>query len=364
MNEIAQDEIKLLEDFCAAVRPPGPDRLSAARARLAAGIEGRQPSGRTRRGPGRARLLTWPRLAFTGAVAVGAATALVIGLGIPFGGGPLAPPASAAELLQHAAVAALAQPAPRDDQYIYTEAVGQGLTDDPGSSDGYATAREIQQTWQSVDGSKPSVAAMRPTCSFLGQPGEPAVNYSNCHPTIKPPMLPAPAAATYSGMETLPASPDAVLTYMNAHFKYEFGAPVPTTSDWREWAGIGVVLDFIGVVPPRLGAAMFEALAKIPGVYLLHNVADYAGRQGVAVAKNMGILRQELIFDPHTYQFLGSQEIFLKEYKVSAKGMHIDVPAGTVRSALALLKTAVVSTAPKGSPDTVYESLLASLFSS
>jgi hypothetical protein len=99
------------------------------------------------------------------------------------------------------------------------------------------------------------------------------------------------------------------------------------------------------VLPPRLGAALFDAAAKIPGVTVLPHVADAAGGQGIAVAMTpregpaSGPIwprtRFELIFDPHTYRFIGSQAV---------------APGGSARGAVLLashlLKVSFTDTAP------------------
>ncbi len=106
------------------------------------------------------------------------------------------------------------------------------------------------------------------------------------------------------------------------------------------------MLDFVAVLPPPLRAGIFQALARIPGVQLIPHVTDYAGRPGMAVAMTTGGQRDELIFSPDTYQYLGSETVVTQ----SAPGL----PAGTVVQAIALLKTAVVNTAPRAPTGTVY----------
>ena len=93
------------------------------------------------------------------------------------------------------------------------------------------------------------------------------------------------------------------------------------------------------MVPPRLGQALLRAAAQIPGVILLHNVADAAGRRGIAVARTAsGVLRTELIFAPGSYRFIGVQDVLLK----AGHGL----PAGTVWAASALVRATVVDSAP------------------
>jgi hypothetical protein len=384
------NEMKLLEDFCASVARPAAQWQNRTRARLLAAAAA--PPGLIARGPGRATALAKAvtrlrhavachrRAVFTAAAAATAA-AVVFGAGIPFGGRSLAPPASAAELLQRAATAALTGPVAHAGQYIYTEAVGAKpqpspappkitkpnvkptVTQSPAKPE--PIVKETEQMWSSVDGSKPGVLDMTAPCGPLWAGGAPPrPTYGACHAAIEPLGLPDSSYAspyaglgTYAALEKLPANPAALLDYIQKYYATSYaqqiaaqqaaGGPVTVGSvaawdfDWMRYT-----LDFVAVLPPPLGAAIFQALARIPGVYLIPHVTDYAGRPGMAVAMTIDGQRNELIFDPGTYQYLGSQTVLTQ----SVPGL----PAGTVVQAIALLKTAVVNTAPKPPTGTVY----------
>ncbi|MFF5296724.1 CU044_5270 family protein [Paractinoplanes globisporus] len=56
---------------------------------------------------------------------------------------------------------------------------------------------------------------------------------------------------------------------------------------------------------PAVQQAAFLAASRIPGVQLRHNATDAAGRVGVAVTRTEAGARQELVFNPTTYQYLG-----------------------------------------------------------
>jgi hypothetical protein len=62
--------------------------------------------------------------------------------------------------------------------------------------------------------------------------------------------------------------------------------------------------------PPRLRAALYRALALVPGVQFLGNVHDRLGRAavGVAFTEHTG-LRQELLFDPETAEILNERQV-------------------------------------------------------
>jgi hypothetical protein len=64
---------------------------------------------------------------------------------------------------------------------------------------------------------------------------------------------------------------------------------------------------------PEQRAALYEAVARIPGVELVGSVQDHAGRSGLAVAirNSADGVRDTLIFDPETAQLLGEESVAL-----------------------------------------------------
>jgi hypothetical protein len=68
--------------------------------------------------------------------------------------------------------------------------------------------------------------------------------------------------------------------------------------------------------PPQVRAALYKVAASIPGVELVGQVHDRAGRQGVAVAKTStytGVKRRHvLIFDPRTSALLAEEDVILE----------------------------------------------------
>src|SRR5260370_468600 len=132
-------------------------------------------------GPGRARLLTWPRLAVVGAVAAGTAVAVIVAMGIPSGGhagsGGAAPRVGGAPtnrvtrdaVLQRAAAVATAQPEPRGDQFVYSDIVTYAPAFNPAQTrvTGHITGK--LEEWQSVDGSQPNTFRATP-CVIDGDP--------------------------------------------------------------------------------------------------------------------------------------------------------------------------------------------------
>jgi hypothetical protein len=90
------------------------------------------------------------------------------------------------------------------------------------------------------------------------------------------------------------------------------------SADEAAFSEIVMITDAIQVLPPRYGAILFQAAAKIPGAKVLAHVTDTAGGSGTAVSmiesvprfgsagRNWG--RLELIFTPRTYRYIGLQQ--------------------------------------------------------
>jgi hypothetical protein len=92
---------------------------------------------------------------------------------------------------------------------------------------------------------------------------------------------------------------------------------------------------------PRLRAALFRALAGLPGVKLLGRQRDRLGRSGIAVGVTEGgpaRVREELLFNPATSNVLQAQAVLLR----AAPGAPA-MPDGTVIEYTEFLGRGVVS---------------------
>jgi len=83
-----------------------------------------------------------------------------------------------------------------------------------------------------------------------------------------------------------------------------------------------------GFPSPPLQAAIFNALAELPGIVVLSDVTDGVGRPGAAiVARVESGVEWQTIFDPESGEFLGSRGILIDP---SASATLKEIPAGTV----------------------------------
>jgi hypothetical protein len=173
---------------------------------------------------------------------------------------------------------------------------------------------------------------------------------AQCDATIAPTSW-SPPASTYAGLQTLPTSAQALLAYLNAHYQQLTPPGTHLAASTKEWSAITTVLESLGIVPARLEAAMYKALASIPGRAVYPRTTDYLGRTGTAVGWTWGGYRWELIFNPATFQFMGEQQVALA-------GNDQGLRPGTRVSGMALVKASVVNSAPRVTSKNTFSPLL------
>jgi hypothetical protein len=299
------NELKELEHFRAAVAPPDSGTLTRARSQMLS-----QRGLIRRAGPVRSheRGRQVGRLAGIAAVTAGAAVAITVTLVTSLSSAPSSEPRPVASggvsldakiVLERAAAAYLKLPAPRGDQYLYSTV---SVTGNGGPA--------VQlRSWMSANGSRPSVQGEFP-CRQIPDPARFSSKlrryFDSCLSSVA--AVPGPRAeTTYSGMQTLPAQPAALLAYLAQHNECRGFTPAD-----GEWAQVTGIFQLNPVVPPAFGAALLRAAARIPGVRVLPRVS-LAGGTYVGVVRTLppGIgdedwMRTALIFDPYTYKLVGS----------------------------------------------------------
>ncbi|MER7180777.1 CU044_5270 family protein [Streptomyces hyaluromycini] len=235
------------------------------------------------------------------------------------------------QLLDRIALAAAAedQPAVKPGQYVYIESQTADTflktVGDKTTVAGHKLHR--RQVWESPDGTK-------------GWLVDPAVNDS-------------PEGETLSLPDEQGNTPEAFLNNPS----YDYLAGLTTDPDallakiYKETAGHGnspaqeafsTIGDLLGESYPPAGlySALFRTAAKIPGVVVVDDAVDAAGRHGVAVARldETSGQREEWIFDRKTHVYLGERTVQVKR----GTGTDALITPGTVVFTSAVLKRAVV----------------------
>jgi hypothetical protein len=120
---------------------------------------------------------------------------------------------------------------------------------------------------------------------------------------------------TYRQLASLPTDPDALLSKI-----YDLTQGRGDGSDAEAFTYIGDLLRE-SIAPPDVTAALYRAAAKIPGVIVVPDAVDAAGRHGFGVAHVSQGERSEWIFDSRTMQYLGEREYLVEDTPGGKAGM-------------------------------------------
>ncbi|HEX4256376.1 MAG TPA: hypothetical protein VH089_14870 [Streptosporangiaceae bacterium] len=127
----------------------------------------------------------------------------------------------------------------------------------------------------------------------------------------------------YAGLGKLPSDPKALAKWA---MRKPGGGGHYTTADlaWNAFGGISGTLTSY-VVPPKVAAELYRALADIPGVTVDQHAVDAAGRVGPAFVLTDhdypgGGWTTELFLNPRTYQLTGTAERFPAQCQCPSPG--------------------------------------------
>ncbi|NUW44443.1 CU044_5270 family protein [Nonomuraea rhodomycinica] len=290
------------------------------------------------------------RVALAGAIAVTLTAGVLVaevGLGGsgPHGPGSLigAPPADAKTLLSLAARAATDQPdmVPARGEYVHTRRLAQQslYTEDEAGRTQYTKVLVNEERWEAADVGKPWLSREQ-AVSAIG----PAPRTSWDHGTEDTVYEPAtcPGRPAYARLGAWPTDPAQVRAKLVA----ETGGEEPL----RVWSALqGLVAE--SVVRPSLSAALYQVAAGLDGIVLVPDAVDAAGRPGLAVAMDEGDgTRSELIFDRHTYRYLGERTVNTRDRKVRLPNREVTARKGAANGT-AVLAVDLVPALPEVSPD-------------
>lgn len=228
----------------------------------------------------------------------------------------------AVRLLDRIALAAAGHPAVtvRDGQYIYTESEGSsdvwgGPTQPLRDSEGQCTRLKTcegqvrSEEWRPVNGEGGGLRRL----AGLTEDGEPDPAWTNDMDMPDVPYL------TFRELQALPTDdPDALLRELKGGSGVEESRLTETVFE-----NVGVILDQ-AILLPDLSAALYRAVARLPGVYAVDDVQDASGRTGASLTYGTGSDQAShepaggyWVFDPETLPYLGTSESALLDVGVA-----------------------------------------------
>lgn len=302
------DDLKLLGEMRADAPEPGDDWLAPTRARLLWRATS-APAGRTRR----FQLPALSRNALISGV-LGVAVTVTLTAGYVFDAADQSPTvqhimaAEAVKVLEGAALVAESRPlapVPEPGQWQYRKSVssGAGFVGAGGAGSG--------EHWTRYDGRE---------VAGLDEAGEVQITAVSADPgddDLSPQEYD-------KRLRELPTDPESLLAHIQGD-RHWIELPVRDNgnakddADDRAFRVIFAYLQQQAFMPSDLEAAMYRALAKIPGVEIERDVADAAGRRGIGLYHTPEgeepDYREYLIFQPKTYRYLGTRLEWLRDSK-------------------------------------------------
>ncbi|GAA3805643.1 hypothetical protein GCM10022226_27130 [Sphaerisporangium flaviroseum] len=320
------DDLTMLSEFRVEVPEPDAARLASTRARLVAGTGHAGHAGRTV-GAGGRRKPFWNRPVLL-AGAFGVVAALVLAF-VRFGptGDATRPPvaeryASTAVVLEQAALVAETRStgsAPRPNQWQYSKVLDRQPNGDPGD-------RDHRESWIRYDGKQTAGYDEAGQVTVSDHPPDPGDDDLS-------PMRYA------EKLRKLPTDPAKLLAHVRGDrhwvdYPVEEKSPKgeqvarAETPDERAFRVLSLYLQQQAVMPPKLEAAMYRALAQIPGVRVQLDVEDGAGRRGMGLFREYSdAMRTYFILDEKTYRYLGMRMVWFRDQYM---GSELVTRAGSV----------------------------------
>jgi hypothetical protein len=337
------DEIDTLRAW-APDGEPDPEAAMRARTRLAAHIQAARLDRRT----GRRRV--WLFVA-PPALAAAAAVAVVLSVGSDVQDGQVrVASARAAAVLESAARSAERRPAaspfPGPDQYFYTRTDATYLDASLSPRDGSLVTLDTRRREAWLSEARPGIArtvagptafpSARARAAWV-RAGRPAL------PVLQPGGGSRPLGATryMLGNESLTTAQMLAFDETGAQLYQRLRHGVqPFQGPSVDGEVFSQITDALREqpAPPRLRAALYRALAYVPGIRLLGPAHDRLGRAAIAVARTEQGTRTELLFDPGTSELLAEREAMLRP----PPGLAGVVPPGTVTADSVYVRRGVV----------------------
>jgi len=337
------NEMTALRALRAEVPEPPAEALRVTEARILAELTVTTPPPRP---------LAW-RIGWRAALAAGLAAVVAVGVVSTRGGhapAPAPPPradgsspvraVTAAQVLDLAAQAAETggELAPKPNQFIVYESITMFpsfLGDQARWL--YRTKRKI---WLSADGTRTGALRIEhlDPKPYPGWP-IPPLGTGEAGGVDMLPICPSTDGQPrdYVHLSKLPTDPQRML----AHLREVAGGK--GDQGYATWAAAGDLIRE-SYLPPAQRAALYRAIKLLPGVEFVAQAEDAAGRTGVAVGyvdRQTGV-REQLIFSPTTYRFMGERAFVVDAAKAGA-------PVGSQLAGTAELSVTVADSAPAAS---------------
>jgi hypothetical protein len=205
------------------------------------------------------------------------------------------PAANAAEVLERAASTSAAKPEfepPRDDQWIYTAERMTGSDGEP----------ITQQQWARADGG---------AHAWIDEAGKLQIQ------TMEPPSDHPARRGILEGyrlVASLPTDADALRQWAYDRANENWSNGPNSTSEEEIFLFFNHILRG-NVMPPELEAAIFSVMSDLPGLTI--EDVEMFGSPAIAVGYESDWLRDEILLDPRTYQYVGERSTVTRDATIN-----------------------------------------------
>lgn len=248
--------------------------------------------------------------------------------------------ATAAELVAYATQAAAAQPpfSPGPHQWIYTEILrADSSAGEGGFLFGPPDKRQTVRNWMRVDHRESATLehgklVITALSTSLNLPPQP-----RGHRQIVASQLEGWPSTSYRYLNSLPSDPVRLRAVIAANVKRQHGG----SGDTAIFDAIYNLLQST-VLPPRLNAALYGVLTRLPGVRF-DATTDLAGRpgQGLYMVQE-GYLKMEIVVNSRTYAYMGYEDVAVRAHTAVATDGTRRIRKGQVLGWESLLASGVV----------------------
>jgi hypothetical protein len=160
------------------------------------------------------------------------------------------------------------------------------------------------------------LAADPSTDGLIHEGGQNTTIHNSGKGVVNPGEASQPARpGTVPQIASLSTNPDALLKQIYSATRGEAPGKDAAAFNW-----IGETVSE-SIVPGDVASSIWRAAAKIPGVVLVKDATDAAGRHGEAIAHVSNGERTEYIFDRNTHLFLGERSYLIKDTPMGKAGM-------------------------------------------
>jgi hypothetical protein len=248
--------------------------------------------------------------------------------------------ATAAELVAYATRAAAALPpfSPGPHQWIYTEILRAASSAGAGGFlFGPPDKRQTVRNWMRVDHRKSAALehgklVITALSTSLNLPPQP-----RGHRQIVAGELEGWPSTSYRYLNSLPSDPVRLRAVIAANVQHQHGGA-------RDTAIFDAIYNLLQstVLPPRLNAALYGVLTRLPGVHF-DAATDLAGRpgQGLYMVRE-GYLKMEIVVNPRSYAYMGYEDVAVRAHTAVATDGTRQIRKGQVLGWESLLASGIV----------------------